>query len=101
MSEQKCMAEKVIKLIGGRWKVSILWLLMDGKKRYSEIKKTTKDITEKMLTQQLREMERDNLINRKIYAVIPPKVEYSLTPLGRSLKSILKALTDWGVIHLK
>ncbi len=93
-------AEKVIKMIGGRWKVSILWLLMSGTKRYSEIRKFRKEMTEKMLTQQLRELQKDNLINRKVYAVVPPKVEYSLTPLGKSLKPILKVLNDWGVKHL-
>jgi len=87
-------------MIGGRWKVSILWLLMSGTKRYSEIRKFRKEMTEKMLTQQLRELQKDNLINRKVYAVVPPKVEYSLTPLGKSLKPILKVLDDWGVKHL-
>ena len=100
MYQTICSAEKTIKMIGGRWKVSILWLLMSGTKRYSEIRKFRKEMTEKMLTQQLRELQKDNLINRKVYAVVPPKVEYSLTPLGKSLKPILKVLDDWGVKHL-
>jgi len=100
MTKKKCTAEKVTKMIGGRWKISILWLLMSGTKCYSEIRRFRSEITEKMLTQQLRELQKDNLIDRKVYAVVPPKVEYSLTPLGKSLKPVLKALNDWGIKHL-
>ncbi len=100
MVEEKCPAEDVIKIIGGRWKVPILWFLMSGPKRYSEIRRFQKEITEKMLAQQLRELERDKMIHRKVYPEVPPKVKYSLTPLGRSLDKILKALTQWGEKHL-
>jgi DNA-binding HxlR family transcriptional regulator len=101
MSKDNCTAGVVIKMISGRWKISILCHLNNGKKRYSEIKNLRKDISEKMLTQQLKELHKDKLIFRKVYAVIPPKVEYSLTPLGRKIIPLLKVINDWGVKHLK
>jgi DNA-binding HxlR family transcriptional regulator len=101
MSKDSCTAGVVIKMISGRWKISILCHLNNGKKRYCEIKGFRKDISEKMLTQQLKELQSDKLINRKVYAVVPPKVEYSLTPLGKKILPLLKVLNDWGVKHLK
>ncbi len=101
MSKDNCTAGTVIKMISGRWKISILCLLNNGTKRYCEIKGFRKDISEKMLTQQLKEMQKDNLINRKVYAVVPPKVEYSLTPLGKKIIPVLRMLDDWGIKYLK
>ncbi|MBP5972996.1 helix-turn-helix transcriptional regulator [Brasilonema sp. CT11] len=95
-----CEVETTLKVIGGRWKVLIIRELMDGVKRFGELQRALDGVTQKMLTQQLREMEEDGVIDRKVYPQIPPKVEYSLTPLGESLKPILYAMHEWGVKHL-
>ncbi|WP_051470095.1 winged helix-turn-helix transcriptional regulator [Fischerella sp. PCC 9605] len=94
-----CEVETTLKVIGGRWKVLIIRELMAGVRRFGELQRTLPGITQKMLTQQLREMEEDGIIHRQVYAQIPPKVEYSLTPLGESLKPILYAMHDWAVQH--
>jgi DNA-binding HxlR family transcriptional regulator len=93
----ECPAEVTLGVIGGRWKVIILYHLFQGVKRFSELQRAVKGITQKMLTQQLREMERDGLVHREVYAAVPPKVEYSLTPLGHSLGPVVRAMTEWGV----
>ncbi|ABA20687.1 Predicted transcriptional regulator [Trichormus variabilis ATCC 29413] len=95
-----CEVETTLKVIGGRWKVLIIRELMLGIKRFGELQRALPGITQKMLTQQLREMEDDGIIHRQVYAQIPPKVEYSLTPLGESLQPILYAMHEWGVKHL-
>lgn len=95
-----CAVESTIRVIGGRWKVLILRELFHGVKRFGELHRALHGITQKMLTQQLREMEEDGLIHREIYLQVPPKVEYSLTPLGESLKPILDAMHEWGVNFL-
>jgi DNA-binding HxlR family transcriptional regulator len=97
--QPKCPAEITLSVISGRWKFLILWHLFQGTKRFSELLRGIEGITQKMLTQQLREMEKDEIINRKVYPQVPPKVEYSLTPLGQSLKSVLDAMCEWGVKH--
>ncbi|MBW4595750.1 MAG: helix-turn-helix transcriptional regulator [Brasilonema angustatum HA4187-MV1] len=99
-SRLTCEVENTLKVIGGRWKVLIIRELMDGVKRFGELQRALDGVTQKMLTQQLREMEEDGVIDRKVYPQIPPKVEYSLTPLGESLKPILYAMHEWGVKHL-
>lgn len=91
-----CAVETTIQAIGGRWKVLILRELFQGTKRFGQLHRALRGVTQKMLTQQLREMEADGLINRKVYPEVPPKVEYSLTPLGESLKPILDAMHEWG-----
>ncbi len=88
--------EAALDELGGKWKPLIIWILMDGKLRFGEINKILTSITERMLTRQLRELEKDGLINRKVYAEVPPKVEYSLTEKGKSVMPILEALCDWG-----
>jgi DNA-binding HxlR family transcriptional regulator len=89
-------------LIGGKWKPFILWLLYEEEiVRLGELKRRIPTVNQKMLTQQLREMERDGFIIRKVYAEVPPKVEYSLTELGKSLKPVLDALSNWGEFNLK
>jgi DNA-binding HxlR family transcriptional regulator len=88
--------EAALDELGGKWKPLIIWILMDGKLRFGEINKILTSITERMLTRQLRELEKDGLINRKVYAEVPPKVEYSLTDKGKSVMPILEALCDWG-----
>ena len=95
-TECKCPVEISIRLIGGKYKAIILWHLMQKTMRYSEIHKEVPRATDKMLAQQLREMERDGLINRKVYPVVPPKTEYTVTELGRTLKPVIDALCNWG-----
>lgn len=94
-----CEVETTLKVIGGRWKVLIIRELIAGVKRFGELQRALPGITQKMLTQQLREMEEDGIIHREVYAQIPPKVEYSLTPMGESLKPILYAMHNWAVEH--
>ena len=87
-SKINCPVEATIKLIGGKYKAVILWHLMNQTLRYNEIHKRVSNATDKMLTQQLREMERDGLIHRKVYPVVPPKTEYSLTDFGKEVNSM-------------
>ena len=90
-----CPVEATIQLIGGKYKSIILWHLMNKTLRYSELHKLVHKATDKILTQQLRELEKDKLINRTVYPVVPPRTEYSLTEFGKSLKPILDALCNW------
>ncbi|MBC8380546.1 MAG: helix-turn-helix transcriptional regulator [SAR92 clade bacterium] len=83
-------------LISGKWKISIIYNLRRGPIRFGELKRILSPITQQMLTKQLREMERDQLIDRKVFEVIPPKVEYSLTPFGKSLNPVLDSWCKWG-----
>jgi len=95
-----CPVEATLNLIGGKWKgIALFHLLMDGTMRFSELKRSCKGVTQRMLTKQLRELERDALISRHVYAEVPPKVEYSLTKKGESLRPILLGLRDWGLKH--
>lgn len=96
-----CPVEATLDLIGGKYKALILWHLSDGKLRFSELRKTIKNATPKMLTQQLRELETQKLIHREVFPVVPPHVEYSLTDLGRSLLPILVAMRDWGANYMR
>lgn len=96
-----CPVASTLELIGGKYKALILWHLSEKTLRFSELKKVIVGATPKMLTQQLRELESQKLISRTVYPVIPPKVEYSLTELGKSLLPILVAMRDWGATYLK
>ena len=96
-----CPVETTLTLIGDKWKVLILRDLLPGTKRFGELKKSIGNVSQKVLTAQLRAMEDSGLINRAVYAEVPPKVEYSLTELGRSLKPILDALQNWGENYKK
>ena len=92
-----CPAERAIYFLGGKWKIRIVFLLYQNKKsRFGEIKKWLKTITPQMLSKQLKELETDGLINRKVFQVVPPKVEYSLTEFGFSLIPILRSFSDWN-----
>lgn len=91
-----CPVETTLTLIGDKWKVLILRDLLPGTKRFGELKKSIGNVSQKVLTSQLRDMEESGLINRKVYAEVPPRVEYSLTDLGQSLKPILDAMWNWG-----
>lgn len=94
-----CATSIAMELIGGKWKSVILIYLVDGSKRYNELRKLISTITERTLSLQLKQLEKDGLINRKVYTKKPPlKVEYSLTPFGESLAPVLKAIADWGMI---
>ncbi|MEQ8757089.1 MAG: helix-turn-helix domain-containing protein [Coleofasciculus sp. G1-WW12-02] len=95
-----CPVERTLEVIGGRWKVLILRELFEEVKRFGQLHRALHGITQKMLTQQLRELEADGIVHRQVYLQVPPKVEYSLTPLGESLKPILEAMHEWGVKHL-
>ena len=90
-----------LKLVGGKWKIAIIYVLSKGPIRFGEIKRILTPITQQMLTKQLREMEKDSLINRKVYDVVPPKVEYSLTDFGRSFKPVLTELCKWDCDNKK
>ena len=103
MSEQKsvkdlpaCPVETTLTLIGDKWKVLILRDLMPGTKRFGELKKSIGNVSQKVLTAQLRALEESGLLTRTVYAEVPPRVEYTLTELGKSLKPILDALWNWG-----
>jgi len=91
-----CEFDYTLSLIGGKWKGLILWHLQFGTKRYNEIRKELGKITQKMLTQTLRSLEEDKLITRKVYPVVPPKVEYTITKRGAKLIPIFAQLIDWG-----
>ncbi len=94
--EERCPAERTLLAIGGRWKVLIVYHLAPGPTRFSELRRRMASVTPKMLTRQLREMEKDGLVRRRIFMEIPPRVEYSLTPLGRSLGPVIRAMCKWG-----
>ena len=96
-----CPVEATLELIGGKYKALILWHLADSKQRYSQLRQSIAGITPKMLTQQLRELESKELIHREVFPIVPPKVEYSLTDLGKSLMPILVAMRDWGSGYLR
>ena len=101
MSEEKfgCPVEITLALLGNKWKVFILRELFKGTKRFSELSRGISGISQKMLTQQLRQMENDNLVERKVYAEVPPRVEYSITETGESLKPILDEMHRWGAAY--
>ncbi|MGN7383616.1 winged helix-turn-helix transcriptional regulator [Paenibacillus sp. SAFN-117] len=97
LKEINCDKELTLAVIGGKWKLIILWHLgLEGTKRFGELKKLIPNITQKMLTNQLRELEEDQLVIRRVYPEVPPRVEYSLTEYGESLMPVLRMMYDWG-----
>ncbi|NOX08360.1 MAG: helix-turn-helix transcriptional regulator [Gammaproteobacteria bacterium] len=96
-----CPVEAALEAISGKWKGVILYHLQADKKRFNELRKLIPDITQRMLTKQLRELEADKIVNRKIYPEIPPKVEYSMTKFGATLKPVIKSLQVWGVKYIE
>jgi len=99
MEEFYCPVKLTTDIIGGKWKPLILFYLEGHTRRFSELKRLIPQLTKKMLTQHLRELERDEIIRRKVYPEVPPRVEYSLTRHGESLKPILKLMSAWGSRH--
>lgn len=94
-----CPVTATMGVIGGKWKPIILWSLSGGTRRFGELRRHIPAVTQKMLTQQLRELEADGVVLRRVYAEVPPKVEYSLTDYGRTLLPILRAMSRWGKAH--
>ena len=92
----KCPVETTFRLIGEKWRILIIRDLLNGTKRFGELKKSVSGITQKVLTSKLRELEEDGLIERKVYPQIPPKVEYTLTDVGYSLRPVIDCLKEWG-----
>lgn len=103
MRNQKdnCPVTTTLRVIGGKWKPVILWHLHEQTMRFSELKRSLDGITQKMLTQQLRELELAKVVKRKVYPEVPPKVEYSLTPYGKTLIPVLQSMHEWGEKHPK
>lgn len=94
-----CPVVFTIEVIGGKWKALVLYHLMSETRRFNELRRLIPEITQRMLTLQLRELEADNIIIRKVYHQVPPKVEYSLAPLGQTLVPLIRAMRDWGAEH--
>ena len=92
-----CPVETTLLMISDKWKVLILRDLLDGTKRFSELRRSVGNVSQKVLTANLRQMERDGLVHREVYPEVPPRVEYSLTETGVSLKPVIKAMKDWGI----
>lgn len=97
---QGCPVEAALEVIGGKWKGVTLFHLLGGTKRFSELQREIGNVTQRMLTKQLRELESAGLVHREVYAVVPPKVEYSLTEKGLTLTPILNLLKSWGETHV-
>lgn len=91
-----CDVEATLSVIGGRWKPILVCHLLDGRKRFGELRRLTPNATERMITLQLRELEADGVVNRHVYAEVPPRVEYEVTEFGRSLETILELMQKWG-----
>ena len=94
--DRACAVEAFLDVLGGRWKGMILFHLLAGTRRFGELRRLLPHVTQRMLTAQLRELEKDGIVNRKVYAEVPPKVEYSLTPMGKRLDPILRVMGEWG-----
>ncbi|XOF32233.1 MAG: winged helix-turn-helix transcriptional regulator [Candidatus Electrothrix sp. YB6] len=97
---EACPVEITIKVIGGRWKCPIIHHLLSGTKRFNELRRLMPAASQRMLTKHLRELEGDGIVHRKVFAEVPPKTEYSLTDVGRTLESVLWAMHDWAVTNL-
>lgn len=101
IGQYRCTVAVTLEVIGGKWKSLILWHLSFKTLRFSQLQRRLSTVTQKMLTQQLRELEADGLVHREVFAEVPPRVEYSLTELGRSVVPILKMMCQWGKDYLE
>ncbi len=99
--DPNCPIGATINIIGGKWKILILFSLNQGTKRFSELRREMPSVTQRMLTNQLRELENDKIISRKVYAEVPPKVEYALTDIGKTLAPVFDALRKWGQCYVR
>lgn len=95
-----CPVETTLSVVGGKWKVIILWRLAGGTKRFNELQRSISNITRKMLTEQLRELEKDGLVIRTVYNQVPPKVEYVLSEYGKTFIPVMQSMAQWGLVHL-
>lgn len=100
-SQYGCAVEATTDIIGGKWKAVILYYLFKGPKRFNELRRLLPEVTQRMLTRQLRELEQDGIVHREIYKEVPPRVEYSLTEFGTSLGPILVQMLDWGEQYME
>ncbi|MBY0377898.1 MAG: helix-turn-helix transcriptional regulator [Gammaproteobacteria bacterium] len=96
-----CPINATIRILGGKWKVLILFHLNQGTKRFNELRRGMPGVTQRMLTNQLRELETDKIISRKVYPEVPPRVEYTLTAIGKTLTPVLEALQKWGACYIR
>jgi DNA-binding HxlR family transcriptional regulator len=96
-----CAVEATLEVIGGKWKGVLLYRLLGGTLRFGELRRLLPGVTQRMLTQQLRELEQDGVIERKVYAQVPPRVDYSLTKFGRTLEPMVMMMRDWGEAYLR
>ncbi|MEM7030053.1 MAG: helix-turn-helix domain-containing protein [Chloroflexota bacterium] len=101
VSDYGCSVEAALDVIGGKWKGVILYHLLEGTRRFGELQRLIPNVTRRMLTLSLRELERDKLVHREVYKQVPPKVEYSLTEYGQTLKPIITSLRAWGDEHMR
>ena len=99
IDETNCPVKTTVDIVGGKWKTVILFYLKDGPRRFGQLQRLIPHITKKMLTTQLRELERDEIVRRNVFEQVPPKVEYSLTRYGQTLAPILELMADWGAKH--
>ncbi|XPV70408.1 MAG: winged helix-turn-helix transcriptional regulator [Halarcobacter sp.] len=97
--EYKCSVSVTLDVFNDRWKLAIIWHLLDGNKRFGELHDTISEITQKTLTVKLKELEEKNIINREVFPEVPPKVVYSLTPVGEKLKAVLEEMYKWGILY--
>ena len=101
LNKYSCPVEAMVEVIGGKWKGVILYHLLDGTQRFNELKRLKPNITQRMLTLQLRELEADGIIHREVYREVPPKVEYSLTELGESLRPVILLMMEWATHNME
>ena len=99
--EYRCSVAVTLDIFNDRWKLAIIWHLLDGDKRFKDLHEIISEITQKTLTVKLKELEEKNIIHREVFAEVPPKVEYSLTPIGKKLKPVLKEMYKWGIDYVQ
>ncbi|TCZ73245.1 transcriptional regulator [Paenibacillus albiflavus] len=99
--QHECPVETLIHVLSGKWKPMILWHLIESKKRFNDLEKLIPDVSQKMLSQHLRDLEREGIVDRMVYPAIPPKVEYSLSEYGRTLIPVVEVMCAWGKNHNK
>lgn len=99
--EYRCSVAVTLDIFNDRWKLAIIWHLLDGDKRFKDLHETINEITQKTLTVKLKELEEKNIINREVYASVPPKVVYSLTEAGKNLKPVLEEMHKWGINYVQ